>query len=194
MGGIVKICGLMTESQVEAAFAAGADLGGVILGPGRRHVPFEAAQAWARRWPGRLVAVLWGASDEVWARLFEAPWAGLQVYDGPMPDWADRARARNLLTIRPGQREEDRGAADVLLLEGPRPGSGERLPWHALPRPLGRFWLAGGLDPDNVGEAVAALKPAGVDVSSGVERKGEKDAGMMREFVRRAREAMACHG
>jgi phosphoribosylanthranilate isomerase len=191
VGGIVKICGLMNERQVGDALAAGADLGGVILGPARRQVALDEAVSWARHWPGRLVAVLRGADDSVWERVFDEPWAGLQVYDGPMPDWVPRARARRLLAIRPGIREDDRGDADVLLLEGARPGSGERLPWHRMPRPQGMFWLAGGLSPANVGEAVAALRPQGVDVSSGVERDGVKDAAMMREFVQRAREAMA---
>ena len=188
--GVVKICGVRSRDQVHAAMTAGADLAGVILGPARRQVPFMAAARWAEEWPGRLVAVLRGASDSIWNQVWKIPWAGLQVYDSPELDWVERARALGLLTIRPGQSERDRAGVDILLLEGTAPGSGQALPWEQVGRPEGRFWLAGGLSPANVGRAVRILNPDGVDVSSGVERDGVKDAGLMQQFVTRAREAM----
>ncbi len=189
--GVVKICGIRSREQVEDALAAGADLVGVILGPARRQVAIGDAARWAEACPQRLVAVLRGASDVVWAEIWKVPWAGLQVYDAPIPDWLQRARAHHLLSIRPGQSEGDRAGADILHLDGPAPGSGTALPWERVARPTGPFWLGGGLRPDNVGRAVQILNPDGVDVSSGVEVDGVKNAALMRQFVAQAREAMA---
>jgi len=77
-----------------------------------------------------------------------------------------------------------------LLFEGARSGVGERADWDAAARLAARaeLVLAGGLDADNVAAAVLAVRPFGVDVSSGVESApGVKDAAKIYEFVRRAR-------
>jgi phosphoribosylanthranilate isomerase len=72
-------------------------------------------------------------------------------------------------------------------------GTGERADWgiaEAFARDL-PVMLAGGLNPDNVAEAIATVRPTGVDVSSGVERNGTKDPVLMRAFITRARAAFA---
>ena len=76
------------------------------------------------------------------------------------------------------------------LFESSSSGAGERADWTAAARVarMSQLVLAGGLDPSNVGEAVRAVRPFGVDVSSGVESsRGIKDAARIREFIRSAR-------
>jgi phosphoribosylanthranilate isomerase len=78
------------------------------------------------------------------------------------------------------------------LFESGRSGAGEQADWSAaaLLARTTQLVLAGGLNPANVAQAVAAVRPFGVDVSSGVEReRGVKDEPLIREFVRAAREA-----
>ncbi|MCI5700808.1 MAG: phosphoribosylanthranilate isomerase [Lachnospiraceae bacterium] len=79
--------------------------------------------------------------------------------------------------------------ADYLLLDSGM-GSGETFDWDILQRISGigkPFFLAGGLDPDNVAEAVSCVHPFAVDVSSGVETDGVKDKEKIQKFIRRVR-------
>jgi len=77
---------------------------------------------------------------------------------------------------------------DGVLIDGQNPGSGESLDWNYLAKILQNFnkpvWLAGGLNPQNVKQAIEIVKPAVVDVSSGVEvKRGVKSAELMAEFI-----------
>ncbi|MCA9572467.1 MAG: N-(5'-phosphoribosyl)anthranilate isomerase, partial [Myxococcales bacterium] len=78
----------------------------------------------------------------------------------------------------------------AFLLDGPRPGSGTAWAWEGVGAELaGRpVWLAGGLTPENVQQAIARVRPAGVDVASGVERDGSIDPERVGAFVRAARQ------
>ena len=79
---------------------------------------------------------------------------------------------------------------DLLIVDSPQPGSGAAWDWDTLDRDAldGHWLLAGGLHPGNVGAAIAALHPWGVDVSSGVEvRRGVKDPALIHEFLEATR-------
>ncbi len=84
--------------------------------------------------------------------------------------------------------------ADYLLVDGPNPGSGEVFDWRLAEGVADhhRLIVSGGLRPDNVAQAVAHLRPAGVDVSTGVESgPGRKDPLKLRDFIANARQASA---
>ena len=191
----IKICGLRTLEAIDAAAGAGANaVGFVFHDASPRNLALEDARALQRAVPAGVerVAVFMHPGQ---ARL-DAVLAAIE------PDWV-QTDASDLaeLSLPAGQRVLPvlRGAAQRLgslpsrcLFESSSSGSGERADWIAAVRVarMTELILAGGLDPSNVGEAVRAVRPFGVDVSSGVESsRGVKDAARIREFIRAARAA-----
>ena len=191
----IKICGLRTVEAIEAAVEAGADAVGFVFADSPRRVDLASAAHLAAAVPAPLARVA----------VFRHPAANLvaEVLDTLRPDWvqvdiADTAFFSALppRCLLPVCRNEVELAATAegqsLLFEGPRSGVGEQADWERAARwaRSRRLFLAGGLDPENVGRAIAAVRPWGVDVSSGVEReRGEKDPARIRAFVRAVRQA-----
>jgi phosphoribosylanthranilate isomerase len=203
----VKICGLSTPEAVEAAVESGADAVGFVLAPGSPRTVGAAlaarlvaaardAAARAGREVEAVAVVRDQTLEEVAALAREAGVDTVQLH-GDEPDaTADALREAGFRVIRAlSAGEYTRRTAtgwsspDRLLLDAAVPGSGERFSEDELGTAPSGFWaLAGGLSPQNVGDAVAALRPGGVDVSSGVESsRGVKDLGLIRAFIQAAR-------
>jgi phosphoribosylanthranilate isomerase len=194
----VKICGVTTGDALEAAVSAGADAIGFVfhdLSP--RGIAPQRAAALARALPAGVasVAVTLHPSQELVDRVLEA-----MRPDAWQTDAGDFETLRLPAAIErwPVIREWTAAspATRRVLFEGPASGSGRRADWSAasLMARTGELILGGGLDAHNVGRAIAAVRPFGVDVSSGVEcAPGVKDARRIREFIvaaRLARQAM----
>lgn len=200
----VKICGLRTARAVDAALLAGADALGFVFADSPRRVTAEQAERLCADVPPVIirVAVMQHPTAADWQR----------VTAGFAPDWlqTDAADYESLTlpesvsplpVYRDGPVLPDIAAAGdaPILFEASRSGEGIRADWDraarlAATRPV---ILAGGLDPDNVGDAIGRVRPWGVDVSSGVEsRRGVKDAGRIAAFVAavRAAEQVYAHG
>ncbi|MEV4599219.1 phosphoribosylanthranilate isomerase [Amycolatopsis sp. NPDC049253] len=193
----VKICGLKTAADVTCAVEAGADAVGFVLCESPRQVTRAEAARLVAGVPGEVltVGVFKGvAVAQVREAVAKTGIRAVQLH-GSGYSQADFAALRDLpvrLIRATSLRSEEVPAVgeygeDLLLLDSPSAGSGETWDWSAE-TPDGDWLLAGGLTPDNVAEAVATVRPWGVDVSSGVESaRGVKDQALIRAFLAAAR-------
>jgi phosphoribosylanthranilate isomerase len=190
----LKICGMTDLDAVAAALAARVDAIGFVFSPSvRRLQPTQAARlAAAARDRAALVAVTLHPQQPLIDQIMrefkpDALQADLVDFDGlRLPDTLARLpvlRADIPAGGAPPQR---------FLFEGARSGSGESADWGSAARlaALSELILAGGLNAHNVAAAIRAVRPFGVDVSSGVEAApGRKSAQKISEFVDAARAA-----
>jgi len=195
---LIKICGLTRREDAEAAIAAGADLVGFVLVPGTLRYLRADEAGWIRELSGaRKVGVFRDQPADHVEELRERLALDWVQLHGDEPDeHLVRFGPRVIRRVRPaGERtwlEVERVARHGLALLDPGAGDGAAWPWDLLPEPPPglRFGIAGGLGPASVADAVAALRPALVDVSSGVESTpGVKDRALVAAFIRAARQA-----
>jgi phosphoribosylanthranilate isomerase len=210
---LIKICGLSSCEALDTALDGGADLVGfVFFAPSPRHLGLDAARALGSRVCGRAqkVALSVNATDDELAGAVDALRPDLlQLHGRESTERVAAVKRRFGLPVMkalPLERREDLAAvaryaevADRILFdaraprEATRPGGlGKTFDWHLLQNldPGLPFMLSGGIDANNVAEALAITRASAVDVSSGVERApGEKDPDKIRAFIRAARAA-----
>jgi phosphoribosylanthranilate isomerase len=218
----IKFCGLTRAEDVDAALALDIDaIGFVFAARSKRRVDIAQAVALRSQLPATVAAVVLlmdnpeddvraivdavrpdllqfhGSEDDAFCAGFGLPWMKAIAMAG-----ADTATVQARLDAHP--------RAQAFLLDshaaGAGGGTGHRFDWSQIPQGIDRPWfLAGGLDPDNVFDAVRRVRPWGVDVSSGIEASGIeasgieaggierapgiKDAGRMRAFAEHVRRA-----
>jgi len=195
----VKLCGMTRRGDVEAAFLAGADAVGFVTAPGsvRRVTPEQAAVLGEGFGIERYLVTVDLEPGLLLATALLAAVDGVQPHGRHSVEAADlmlREGYRVLFPVRvdgpPDLLQVPDGAIPLLdtAVPGLHGGTGESFDW-GLAAGLGRdVVVAGGLTPGNVGVAVAAAVPWGVDVASGVESApGVKDSVAMRRFVEAAR-------
>jgi len=185
----VKVCGVRDLKTALACASAGADAVGFVFDRSVRRVDVHTAENIATCVPElEPVAVFRRQPSDL-----------LEVFKPRLVQADHPASAATLPVFREAPGVEQlidtymlRHANGVFVYEGPVSGSGRTVCWAraaAIAR-KGRMILAGGLRPENVASAVKTVRPFGVDVSSGVERRpGVKDPARIREFVAAARSA-----
>ncbi|MFA5529682.1 MAG: phosphoribosylanthranilate isomerase [Thiohalomonadaceae bacterium] len=196
----VKICGITRPEDGGHAAAMGADaIGLVFYAKSPRAVDVAQAKAILAALPAFVTTVglfVDAPAEEVNAVLDALPLDLLQFHGNESPAYCRAFRRPYLkaLAMRPGMdlrvATEDYVDARALLVDAYHPdapgGTGTRFDWERLPAQLGLpLVLAGGLDPDNIADAIRTVRPWGVDVSSGVEAaKGIKSPEKMAAFMR----------
>jgi phosphoribosylanthranilate isomerase len=195
----IKLCGLSQPCDIEWANTLLPDyIGFVFARKSRRYIsPMKA---------GALHEKLNPAIQAVGVFVNEAPEDVAALLNGGIIDIAqlhggedgDYIKALRKLTDRPliqafrvnRAADLDRAmesAADHILLDNGAGGTGTAFDWSVLAGFERPYFLAGGLGPENVGQAVTALRPFAVDVSSGIETDGAKDSMKMTAFVNAVR-------
>ena len=199
----VKICGITNLADGMAAAEAGADaLGFVFYDQSPRSIPVEAAAGLIRELPPFVmkVGVFVNAPEDLVVRAIRD--CGLNLLQFHGDESPDYCLQFGLMTMK-AFRVRDAGSlqallgyhTDAWLLDAYTPdkpgGTGETFNWDLAleARDWGRpIFLAGGLTPENVAEAVQRARPYGVDVSSGVEgAPGRKDHAKVKAFIQAAK-------
>ncbi|MEL6869788.1 MAG: phosphoribosylanthranilate isomerase [Pseudomonadota bacterium] len=194
MRGYVKICGLTSADMVLAAIEGGANAIGFVFADSPRNVGIEQAVLLAglARGHAHIIAVMQhptvAQAHEIQARVQP---------DYLQTDAEDFAQLTLLsgITALPVFRDVVPVTAEAwsrILFEGAVSGAGSQADWQVAAQAAQRhqLLLAGGLNVANVGDAIRAVRPFGVDVSSGVESsRGTKDAAMITTFIQNARAA-----
>ncbi|HUV70609.1 MAG TPA: phosphoribosylanthranilate isomerase [Terracidiphilus sp.] len=214
----IKICGNTSLEDARLAAEAGADAAGFVFAPGPRRVHVEQVAAIVPRLPVKIekIGVFVDASfEEIEAAVRAIGLTGVQLHFNAAPELPARLRTQfgtNLRILRVTHFSAESAAEaeaitrdaniDAVLVDSRTAtavgGTGTTFDWLAASKTLfqqahthaRRLVVAGGLTPENVAEAIATLRPWGVDVVSGVEAApGRKDPVKVRNFVAKARAA-----
>jgi phosphoribosylanthranilate isomerase len=203
----IKICGITDEASALAAADAGADAIGLVFAASARQVEAAQARRIAAALPPfvtRVGVVVNEPLERLRALIDAVRLDAVQLHGDEIPEYCAAVRELGVQVIKAVAVD---GPPDTMWLAampvaavlldthrpGQRGGTGEAFEWRYA-APLARLMpviLSGGLSPGNVAAGIAAVRPYGVDVSSGVETGGRKDPVKIRAFVAAARAAGA---
>jgi phosphoribosylanthranilate isomerase len=183
----IKICGLTSLDAVQAAVDCNVDAVGFVFAPSKRRVDPTRAAVLSNAVPSHIakVAVMLHPSQQELNEVLQGFRPDVLQLDAM--DFNSLSVPRDLQKLPVVRSPEAQTLAARVLFEGSVSGQGKLADWEAAAALAMQteLVLAGGLNPMNVAQAIAAVQPFGVDVSSGVESApGRKDPDKIREFVR----------
>lgn len=195
----IKLCGLRRSCDIQYANALAPDyIGFVFAKNSKRYVSPEEAEALRKQLQKGIIPVGVFVDEEI--PLIEKLLEGhiieaVQLHGSEDEAYIHTLKKRTdypvIKAFRIRDREDiaaaNRSSADYVLLDSGG-GSGETFDWSLLGEINRPYFLAGGLTPGNVGEAIKKLHPYGVDASSSLETQGFKDKEKMAAFVKAVRE------
>ncbi|SNS95418.1 phosphoribosylanthranilate isomerase [Bacillus sp. OK838] len=196
---LVKICGIKTLAAAQTAVKSGADFIGFIFAESSRKVEPDLVGEFGANLPGHVKKVGVFANQTEQEVIKSAEIAGLDYIQLHGNESASFARRMPLPVIKAFAIESEQDLenlhqypADFILVDLPKGSSGKglTLDWEMIRKadlPRGKVILAGGLTPGNVGKAISAVSPFAVDVASGVETNGLKDAVKIKAFINEAK-------
>ena len=199
----IKICGITKLDQAQAIAQMGVNALGFICVPSSpRYISASAIAHITASLNLDLVGVFLNASvHEINQTVTQGRLNAVQLHGDESPEFCHQLRSHldqiKLIKALRVRNQADLAQAqlfsnlvDAILLDAYDPqmagGTGKTLDWQMLRdfQPNCDWWLAGGLSPDNVAEAIALVSPNGIDVSSGVERSaGDKDLIKVQNFL-----------
>ena len=193
----VKICGLSNIEAVKTAVSAGADYIGFVFAPSKRQVTVEQAAELAKIIPTNVnkVGVFVSPSRADLLEAIEKVGLDLvQVHGQVADDLFEDLPCASIQAVQvDGDGHVPNSQADYLLFDAPVAGSGQTFDWGQLDTTelAQPFFIAGGLNEDNVARAIQHFSPFAVDVSSGVETDGQKDHEKIRRFIERVKNGIS---
>ena len=193
----VKICGLSTKEAVKTAVSTGADYIGFVFAPSKRQVTLEQAAELAEIIPANVKKVGVFVSPNRTELLEAIEKVGLdlaQIHGQVANDLFENLPCASIQAVQvDGNGHVHNSQADYLLFDAPVAGSGQTFDWGRLDTTelAQPFFIAGGLNEDNVEEAIQHFTPFAVDVSSGVETDGQKDHEKIRRFIERVKHGIS---
>ena len=193
----VKICGLSTKGAVETAVSAGADYIGFVFAPSKRQVTLDQAAELAKLIPSHIQKVGVFVSPSQSELLEAIDKVGLdlvQIHGQVADDLFEDLPCASIQAVQvDGDGHVPNSQADYLLFDAPVAGSGQTFDWGQLDTTelAQPFFIAGGLNEDNVEEAIQHFTSYAVDVSSGVESNGQKDHEKIRRFIERVKHGIS---
>lgn len=204
----VKICGITCENDIEILNRYMPEYAGFVFAKSKRQITAEQAGRLVEKMSGsiRRVGVFVNAvQEDILGAVAAAGLDAVQLHGDETPEDVERLRFRLDSGIKIWKAIRVRDADSINLLDGYSAdcflldtyvkdsygGAGKSFDWKYA-ETVGThrcIFLAGGLNPDNVAEAIRTVKPFGVDVSSGVESDGSKDETKIRDFINAVKEA-----
>ena len=201
----IKICGLKSIEDIEIANKYMPDYIGFVFSKSKRQVDFDTARALKSKLNRGISAIGVFVNEPVdfivklWkCRVIDA----IQLHGDEDDEYIRRQKARVRCNVIKAVRVKDteqilraeQTRCDFLLLDAYKGdsygGNGIRFNWDLIPNDLVKeYFLAGGLDSDNIQQAIARLHPYCVDVSSSVETDGNKDEKKVKEIIEKVRSA-----
>lgn len=194
----VKICGLQKQEHVITAIQAGADAIGFVFAPSKRRVTIEQAQLLSNEVPQGVLKIgvfVNPSAAELKEAVERVPLDYVQYHGEETPAFIQEQGYPAIKALSVRGKEDIQAAADYqvdyYLFDAPgtdfKGGSGHTFDWSLLEEvgiPREKLLLAGGLNVDNIEEAITTVAPFMVDVSSGVETDGMKNSAKIQEFLK----------
>ena len=198
---IVKICGITSFEAAVAAEKAGADLIGFVFAPSRRQISVTQAAVIAQSVPkvGKVGVFVNSPLADVQEIAEVCKLEFVQLHGEESPDYCRNIGVPVIKAFQVGAdfavHKISSYYVEQILLDtlaaGQVGGTGKAFDWQQGADLIAQIHqpvlVAGGLTPDNVGEAIRLMKPQGVDVSGGVETGGSKDNEKIRQFIQAVR-------
>ncbi|WP_106495090.1 phosphoribosylanthranilate isomerase [Lentibacillus sp. Marseille-P4043] len=193
---LVKICGITTQETADIAVQAGADFIGFVFAPSKRQITPAKAAELAATLPSTVKKVgvfVNEPSQKVRSIAKQVGLDFIQLHGDETPEYAESLGTPVIkaFSMKPENfTAMETFPCDYYLLDSPkganRGGNGTTFDWDLLKEvnlDPDKIILAGGLQPENVQDAIASARPSGVDVSSGVETDGHKDVNKIKQFI-----------